>query len=526
MKRVQKSLYWIKMLSVSTLLAILVGCGEPQSQSTNPLIISFNASNPSASTVSNVNFGSSIVAVGLKKEIVIHNRGEKIALLPQFTSSSLGLSGAFTLSSDPSRLAKSCLQTTELTTKESCSLIIIFTPNLEQSYTGNSSYGYTYDNGGSRVLAFSLNGKGTIDCSVSEELVEAYDQGITDANNKMLTETAKGTTDGNNRTEADGLIDGKAVTYKDSYDKGFHGLNGHDKGYDEGFAVGESNGANDIATCNIGTLDGAQAGATQGALDGDIRGDFDGLYEKGKQDGTIYGHRDGIKFAEDNAYNSAQIAGLQEGKVDGEVEAISDVNDFGCQLSAISEQKYIASALSNIDNVTNGNQGAVACTKKGYESTYESGNYDTAYNDALLTNANYQLGLANGKLEGIALGTEKGESDGFNAGYKKGKIDGFAVGTDSQYQACWNIAYEFEYGVAELANYNTSFDLAVIYEPSQDGDNPEAYNTGYDEWYFFSYDEGALLAPDPQFEEDGYNSGYDDGFRLGYDDAYRSACDL
>ena len=138
------------------------------------------------------------------------------------------------------------------------------------------------------------------------------------------------------------------------------------------------------------------------------------------------------------------------------------------------------------------------CRNTGYTSTYRSGIYQAAFNEARSANPAYNSGYSAGQTEGYAAGFAAGTTNGYSAGRNAGYAAGLSVGQREAYESCYQTAYQAPTGYA--AGY-------------QGG-----YTAGYRDVY-----NGYGAAPAPYDIASG-TGGFGDGYYDGYIDGRQTLC--
>ncbi len=326
-----------------------------------------------------------------------------------------------------------CVAGQQVRVGEHCVVAIAFEPANDIVYRDSLHVDYRPtegDAGGPLRVTLRLSGTGLLDCSVSDELSSAYDEGVADAQAQIETDIAEATAAGEALTRDDGYADGYDAAYtsahRRAYDDGYD--DGLLDGYDDGYAAGAS-----AEACRDGELDGFDDGYADGLYDGETDGvndgDLDG-YDDGYADGYYDGETDGCGYA---------------AKIDPDPSLPGK------------------------------------CVDQGYDDTYSRSHYDEAFAAAAAANTAYQEGLAAGRTDGDAEGRADGYREGHADGYLDGEDQGFADGDADQYDACYLPAFDAGYVDGYADGYET------FYWTAYDAAYDEGYAVGYDDgWYVCS----------------------------------------
>lgn len=335
-----------------------------------------------------------------------------------------GWSGVLTIDPD----ASGCVPGLTLAVAERCSLGVAFEPANDITYGDWLHVDYRPDEGTpyAHRATLGVSGVGVLDCSVRAEYASSFEEGVAEAEARIVVDVAEATAAGAALTAEDGYSDGYASSYDVSYEEAYQSAydDGSAQGYDDGYVDGASADA-----CREGEVDGYADGTGAGFEDGEVGGVLEGNalgYDEGYAVGSFDGETDGCGFAE---------------KVDPDPSLPGK------------------------------------CVDQGYVATYSANFYSAAYAAAVAANIAYLDGVSRGEREGSSEGQVAGDAEGYADGYRDGAELGLADGDADQYEACYLIAFEEGYEDGYLDAYNAFFIEA--YEG--------AYDIGYEDGYVVGF---------------------------------------
>ncbi len=324
-------------------------------------------------------------------------------------------------------------------------------------------------------------------------------------------------------TNVNGIKDGKAKIYKETYDKVYK--TSYDASYQEPFntAYADANKEAEKAGIKDGTANGDADGKSKGAADGISRADADAkaaaiknakpIGEKnGSTEGKYYGDKDG------------QIAGSKQGAVDGYDDGYKDgYRDAGNKCAAT------GSTNSNPNGKVDNSRLIAECEGVGYAVGIDlDGSYKRGYNSPdAVDRTDYNNGVNAGYADAstVAEATQAGKKDGSNKGADDGRRAGYNKKYLEFYNPAYKVAYDKIFGTSSANAYNLSYTTSYTsyfnsyYKSYYDSAYKSSYNQNYKASYYDGYygkdNWGNYTIP-----YYGYNTFYKEYFKSGYRDGY------
>lgn len=418
----------MKQICCLVLLLVLASCGGTKDHDMALL------------NQADLQFGTVDVGARTRHTLTFENSGQNAVVLQTYTIADQG--EIFTVLDSA---ANPCQFNKELAPGAICNVDIEFSPLSDIRYvkTLTITFSGTEDRSSEAKVAksYTLEGRGAINCNLSQEWRDAYQAGVSQAQQKMAEESAAAEAAANSKTYADGYAigyqSGYQATYQSNYDAAY------DTAYESFFNYHYSLNRNDYFTCVEAQNDANHAAEIDAENDAMING-------------TNEGYEDG--------YNAFYPVGFTDGY--NEALLLCDGSDYSTpnRSRELDAPEYDPSIPAK-------------CEAKGIEQTYDPAHYNKEYQRFLAANVDYQNGKSQGNSDGRTDGRNDGQDDGGTAGAAQGQADGTLAALEDQYQQCYAEEYTAEY------NYEYNRLYPYYYDPAYDLGADEGYSIGFDDGF-------------------------------------------
>jgi len=375
----------------------------------------------------------------------------------------LGTIEAANLGAPFARTGGSCSTGMGLVENASCTVEVSFAPLIAGAAVGRIEISFKDGKGKDRSAGLAVTGTG-YDCTESPTLQAALDLGASDATARNASEALSGAAAGAALTHADGKNDSYSSAYTSSYKLSYDYW--YADAYTCTYNASYVQGRNDYITC----VDGTAAGDSRGYAEGVATGQHDGYlggYDEAYAGSYDIGYWDGYDEAKYSCTRAAKLSAAEASALAPGAARPSVLGPRGVEAVAASDP-------------TQDRANVQACYRRGYDKTYSSSSYYSAYEAAKGANDDYSSGLDDGNALGKADGEYHGKLDGTSAGAAAGESDGWAVGASENYTNCYNVAYGYAYTSGYGTGYN---DTAYGYRAGYDDGSVDGHAAGYYQGY-------------------------------------------